>query len=496
MPKTLAALLAISLAGHVWLGLQLGLSVDEAHYALYALHPALSYFDHPPLVGWLQMPFVWLGGADWMMRVVPLALWGLTIYLLFSFPTHSPPPLSRPVDGRGGLDFVFYKESKTYKFLLIGLFLLGPIHQLLGLALIPDSLLLPLTLWVMVLTWRLSSNITCRPYWIWLGVALGLAGLSKYTGLFLALGVALVLLPQYGISLFKLPSLWLAVFIAALLISPVLVWNAQNDWVSFAYQLNHADGHTNTWEAKRILTYSLVQFMTYGLLPLLGLVVFLLTLHKNHNRLMRVCLAFGLPLMLVTLFLSGNGAALPHWTANAWLALLPLSALGIEHIWQNGQGITRQARRALVFGLGVVQALAVGGLGMAMSTGGQWQGKPFLGAEHTSARNPFADMHDWQSAAKLASALQAEHKVDALAVSNWTLASRLAWYTRPSNVLALDEKNKQFDIWFGKLAYAQSYIWMDWSQMPQLKPVACQKLEGKSYQGQYSTFDFYRCGRV
>ena len=39
---------------HACVGAAVGLSVDEAHYLLYALHPALSYFDHPPLVGWVQ----------------------------------------------------------------------------------------------------------------------------------------------------------------------------------------------------------------------------------------------------------------------------------------------------------------------------------------------------------------------------------------------------------------------------------------------------------
>jgi hypothetical protein len=42
--------LLLALALHLLLGAALGLSVDEAHYALYAAHPALSYFDHPPLV--------------------------------------------------------------------------------------------------------------------------------------------------------------------------------------------------------------------------------------------------------------------------------------------------------------------------------------------------------------------------------------------------------------------------------------------------------------
>ncbi len=493
MPKLLAAALAICLAGHVWLGFTLGLSVDEAHYALYALHPALSYFDHPPLVGWVQMPFVFAGGTDWMMRVVPLALWGITAYLLFSFPTHSPPPLSRPVGRRGELDFVISKEPATYKLVLVGLFLLSPIHELLGLALVPDSLLLPLTLWVMILTSQLSGNIAHKPYWVWLGVALGLAGLSKYTGIFLALGVAIVLLPQYGAALFKSSGFWLAAVISAFMILPVLIWNAQHDWVSFAYQMGHADGNTNAWEAKRVLTYSVIQLLAYGLLPLLGFVVFMMRLRAKHRALMQLCLAFGVPLMLVTLFLSGKGAALPHWTAGAWLALLPLSALGLQHLWQSGAGYALKAKRVLTCGLGLLQATSLLALGLAMSTGGQWQGKPLL----VGVGNPFADLHDWQAASKQAAKLQTEHQTSALAVSNWTLASRLAWYAQPSKVWALDGKNKQFEMWFGKLEYGQSFIWVDWSQMRQLPPVGCKKLDGAAgtYPGTHSSFDFYKCGR-
>jgi 4-amino-4-deoxy-L-arabinose transferase-like glycosyltransferase len=468
MPKSLAAALALCLAGHAWLGLQLGLSVDEAHYALYGLHPALSYFDHPPLVGWVQMPFVWAGGTDWLMRIVPLALWGITTWALWRFS----------------------------KWALI-LFLLSPVHQLLGLALVPDSLLLPLTLWVMVLTWELSKDMSCKPYWIWLGVALGLAGLSKYTGVFLALGAAIVLFASHGVSLLKVRGLWLAALIAGLFISPVVIWNAQHEWASFAYQLGHADGGTNSWEAKRILTYSLIQLVAYGALPLLGLVVFCVRLRSAHPALVRLCLAFGLPPLLLTLHISGKGAALPHWTAATWIALLPLCALGVQYLWQSGSGYARQASRVLVCGFGGLQALSIVALGLAMGTGGHWEGRAVAGSIAVETGNPFADVHDWQAASQKAKALQSEHHVAALAVSNWTLASRLAWYGRPAKVWALDGKNKQFDMWFGSLEYGQSFIWMDWSQMPLLHPVGCRKLEGvaSAYQGVHSSFTFYLCGR-
>ena len=33
----------------------LGLGNDEAYHFLYAVHPALSYYDHPPMMAWVEM---------------------------------------------------------------------------------------------------------------------------------------------------------------------------------------------------------------------------------------------------------------------------------------------------------------------------------------------------------------------------------------------------------------------------------------------------------
>jgi 4-amino-4-deoxy-L-arabinose transferase-like glycosyltransferase len=49
---------------HLAIGASIGLSVDEAHYLLYAAYPDWSYFDHPPLVGWVQWPLVALGAPS------------------------------------------------------------------------------------------------------------------------------------------------------------------------------------------------------------------------------------------------------------------------------------------------------------------------------------------------------------------------------------------------------------------------------------------------
>ena len=68
---------------HLFLAFQAELGGDEAHYALYGLMPDWSYFDHPPMVGWLQIIPMWLAPYDWSARIVPIALYALLNFLLY-----------------------------------------------------------------------------------------------------------------------------------------------------------------------------------------------------------------------------------------------------------------------------------------------------------------------------------------------------------------------------------------------------------------------------
>ena len=140
---------ALGVLVHLVMGALIDLSPDEAHYALYASHLDWSYYDHPPLVGWLQWVFLQSGGDNVWMRVVPMLAWVLTAW------------------GVMRLSNVLYPQiAKSSVFGLrvdLLLLLLGPIPHLLGFALTPDALLMPLTCWVMWLTWNLCQPDTALP---------------------------------------------------------------------------------------------------------------------------------------------------------------------------------------------------------------------------------------------------------------------------------------------------------------------------------------------
>ena len=47
---------------------------DEAYFILWGRNPALGYYDHPPLVGWLLAPLTALSGSGWVARLPALLL--------------------------------------------------------------------------------------------------------------------------------------------------------------------------------------------------------------------------------------------------------------------------------------------------------------------------------------------------------------------------------------------------------------------------------------
>ena len=128
---------------------------------------------------------------------------------------------------------------------------LAPLPHVLAIGLLPDSLLTPLVLTVLWLAicWLQQAQQFYVWQWIVLGVVLGLAGLSKYTAIFSALALALVFLLSPRKRWLNQSGFWVACLIALVAISPIIVWNWANAWISFNIKsIMAAVGHGLGWE--------------------------------------------------------------------------------------------------------------------------------------------------------------------------------------------------------------------------------------------------------
>lgn len=196
------------------------LSPDEAYYWNWGQHPSLAYSDHPPMVAWVMAFFTALGGnSELFVRLGGFLLSGAALFFLFASARTLFP-------ARRDLSW-----DVLLAFNVTLLFPAGCIIQT------PDT---PMLFFWAAAAWCGSRIVAGGPGWWWYiwGAALGLGLLSKYT--------MILLVPcTFGFLLFCPPlrhwlsrkEPWLGLLFAFVLFSPVLYWNSQHDWLSFAYQL-------------------------------------------------------------------------------------------------------------------------------------------------------------------------------------------------------------------------------------------------------------------
>lgn len=441
--KRLWGLLGLGLLIHAGFGWLLTLSVDEAHYMLYADKLDWSYFDHPPLVGWIQWPLVTIGAPDAIIRLIPQICWLLSCLLARNIALglyKVVPGWSKPA------------ERQAAGLWAVALVLLAPLMHVLAVGLLPDTLLMLITLALLWVTLKLAQAPRIS-LWIALGVLLGLAGLAKYTAILPALAIIFILCLRLGVKILKQPGPWIALLLAGSLVAPVFYWNAQHEWISFVYQINHGTG--GSWKLRRFAAFFGIQLVAYGPLLVLGTILAFRHIIARKAAFAGSLLLFFLIPFLLTAYLSGGGGSLPHWTGPAWLVVTPFAANALAHYWRAGH---QKLITALVRTQAIICLLAFALLFFI--------GVPGISQDHAWGRkNPFADLWGWDIAGQRARLLAENLNIRSISVKNWTLASRMAWYSRPVAVHVLDKRFDQFDLWFGEIPTGEDSIFVNWSQM-------------------------------
>ncbi|MBV8310090.1 MAG: glycosyltransferase family 39 protein [Planctomycetaceae bacterium] len=199
----------------------LGLGNDEASHFLYAVHPDLSYYDHPPMLAWVETIGLTLSGARFSglaLRSGFIALFAASTWLMWRI-------AGRWYGPRAGFFAALALNLTGYYGLAASTFAL------------PDGPLL--FFWLLTID-RLSVALE-QPRrtwpWVWVGLAWGGAMLSKYHAIFLPAGMLLFLIVHRPLRYWLArPGPYLAVSIGLVVFSPVLVWNASHGWASFLFQ--------------------------------------------------------------------------------------------------------------------------------------------------------------------------------------------------------------------------------------------------------------------
>ncbi len=394
---------------------QVGLGVDEAHYVLYGRHVDLSYFDHPPLVGWIHWLFQQVPiKSDFLARLPAILISALTSVLALRFLL------------RQG----FTQAASVFSVIILNL---TPLFNGMSLMLLPDSPLMPLIFLLIEATENTVRHKSIKS-WLILGLILGLCGLSKYTAVLFVPALVIYFLREGRWREILTLRFCLGVLVSVVVVSPILIWNLRNHFVSFSYQSDHVLSFQN-FSFKNFLQTWGGQLIIWGISPFVLAIMALgrlKTFRQNE-------LVFWLGWAFLGFFtvISFFQTLLPHWTLVLFVLMIPWAA---ATAWDDCAKNKLKFRMSFVLVLPVLLSLPLMlELGFKVFPS-QW----------TAAG--YHDVVQWGEVMKEASLLsQAGLPASApsgVAVFNWTLGSRAMYYAPPGfDVFVLDGKNHQFSVW-------------------------------------------------
>jgi Dolichyl-phosphate-mannose-protein mannosyltransferase len=315
------------------LGLWLGLGIDEAYSLTLARRLAWSYFDHPPVHQWIAHFTALAVGEGVLVRLPFIALFALTGWLTFL--------LTRDLFGpRAGVLATFALNVTPFFFASAGSWI------------VPDGpLLLALSAAALCLA-RLffSPRASAWPLWLGAGFFFGLAGLSKYNAILVALGLPLYMaIAPSARRWLADPAPYCAALLAGAMVLPVMWWNAEHDWISFAFQ-GQRGALAPHWSLGRVgamVIGEIALLSPWIAAPLIAGIVDAARQARggqdDGRRLFLLCLA-ALSIVFFTLTPLWGARGLPHWPMPGWLFAYPL--LGA---WLAGKEATGLALRAWAF---------------------------------------------------------------------------------------------------------------------------------------------------
>jgi dolichol-phosphate mannosyltransferase len=319
---------------------------EEAYYWMYAQHLQPGYFDHPPMVAWTIRAGVELfGNSELGVRFFGhLAAWGASVLL-----------------------YLYARQWYPRRVALAAALLIQilPLYFGIGLIATMDA---PLLLFWSAALLGVSLAIQRENPWGWYlaGAATGLAFLSKYTALFLPIGIVVAVFGR-GAWRWHLRTIhpYLGGALALVVASPVIVWNAQHQWASFRFQFVERYAH-DTFNAQSVLVFWQMQLATLTPVLLVALLVLLYRYGRHAKRRLRggdwLALSFFAPVTAVVLFKSLKSEVHVNWMAPVYLSILPLMA----HAGLARLRLERQRARRWGWGT-AVRATVVGCL--AINTG-------------------------------------------------------------------------------------------------------------------------------
>ncbi|MDR3049527.1 MAG: glycosyltransferase family 39 protein [Elusimicrobiota bacterium] len=203
----------LTMAIKILLSISVPITSDEAYFVLWGRYPALGYYDHPPMIGWILYLLQLISSSTLIMRL-PAIVFSQMISI--------------------GI-YIFLKQFDEYKAVLAALFwLVSPIN-ILNVLVTTDAPLL-LFSFLSVISLYYAVNKQNYLFYILSGLSLGAAFLSKYFAVLLGLSYLI-----YYIASEKTYQKTIGFIIIFAIVLPFgalnFYYNYENGWTNIMFNL-------------------------------------------------------------------------------------------------------------------------------------------------------------------------------------------------------------------------------------------------------------------
>lgn len=395
--------------------------VDEGYYWMWGQHPALSYFDHPPLQAWLQgLSHAILGRSTFALRWMTWAALAVELWIFYD--------VARRLAG-DAWRVVFLRSTAVFLASpLFGFFGTLAFHDYLLVALVMASGYLFIRFFTDVEEGKRGQNLEL------FGAAalLGLATLTKYNGAFLGIGVALAVLVRPNLWRLLLDwRLYTAALLAVALQVPVVMWNFENGYASLLYQFGSRHGETvgGKFDIGAIKAAAGEQLLIVSafLIPTI-IRFFWATQHNPFERVGKtVAICVFWVSTLICLYVASYSFVMFWWNILAFVLIFPFAGRYVRPVLlavHIGYGLYVNAFLLLTYS--VVPPLLLMGISLNMDT----------------ERN-----HGWPAIVEQVAAARVTHNADFIATNTAHSSAQIGWALDDPSIVTLSSERTTYTDW-------------------------------------------------
>ena len=282
---------------------------EETYYWNYSRHLDFGYLDHPPMVAWLiRAATAVFGQTEFGVRAGALLCGAITSIFVYKLTRN-----------------LFGAAAALAALLLVQAL---PFFFLSGLLMTPDASLA--AAWAASLYFLERALIGNQSRaWRFAGISLGIGMISKYSIALLGPVAAAFMVwdPQSRRWWTRSPP-YVGALLALAVFSPVIIWNAQHDWASFAFQTSRRLAETPQFALHKLIGSIIVLITPTGLLAVIAALLARRSADETPDAARRrrlFNLAILVPVSVFVLFSLRHEVKL-DWTGAPWTAALPAMA--------------------------------------------------------------------------------------------------------------------------------------------------------------------------